>query len=314
MLDNSRNECRPISLGLIGLGRQGRRHLLSATQLARDQALRIDALVDIDPQCSILAKQSNIPFYASVDAMPATIDACVIATPTQTHLAVASAVLERRIDVLLEKPVAATLAQTRALVRLAEQNDCIFQVGYLERYHSAFTLNRPDFSLPTQIFSNRSTTGRSIQTLSELVLELMIHDLDMLAAWLNREPIEMRWSRLRCKPDKVGGRLDLLFTDGHRAQLFAESGVGRAVRQTVVNSAIHSWNFSWAHGGAAHPQSPAYTDQNQSGQTIDDPLSRQLRAFVQAVRTRTRPMIDGESALKAMRLAERAILALPVAA
>jgi len=125
----------------------------------------------------------------------------------------------------------------------------------------------------------------------------MIHDLDMLATWLDREPIEVVWRHVRSDAQEVCGVLELVFVDGHRAELTAHSGAAKVVRQTRVSCGSRTWLFDWDNAG-----------------TEPDPITRQLATFVDAVRTRTQPSIDGQSALKAMRLAERAINALPVAA
>jgi len=293
----------PVALALVGIGRQGRRHLASALRMSAQLDIRLAALVDIDPRCEAEAGACGTPFYADINALPQSVDACVVATPTATHFDLAGALLRRGFDVLLEKPVASHLAQTQGLVRLAEKHRRILQVGYLERHHPAFTLVQPDFSLPAQIVSHRSTTGRMIRSLPDLVLELMIHDLDMICAWLNREPNEIAWRSVTLSTEQISGVLELGFDDGHRARLFAKSGAHSAVRRTSIRGGGQTWEFRW---GRAKPAVDADLHL--------DPLSRQLRAFVHAVRTRSSPSIDGHSALRAMRVAQRAIQALDVAA
>ena len=301
---DGRFEQRPLSLALVGLGRQGQRHLAAMERLGGDENVALRAIVDSAPACARIAAEAGVAFFRDVSDLPADIDACVIATPTNTHLAVAGHLLKRGIDLLVEKPVAASYAQTHALVRLAAQHDRILQVGYLERYHPSFTNTRPDFSTPAEIVAERSTRGNSIRTLADLVRELMIHDLDILATWLDCTPLSATWSAIRAGGPEIRGTLELRFAGGHRARLVAESGALTVIRRTTVTSRDHSWQFEWSPRADGCP--------GEVG--ADDPITAQLRAFVRAVRDRCSPQIDGDSALRAMRLAEKAIEALPAAA
>lgn len=306
-------DAAPVALALVGVGRQGRRHLASALHLSSQIGIHLAALVDIDSRCEAEAKACGTAFYTDIQSLPPSVDACVVATPTATHFDLAGALLRRGFDVLLEKPVASHLAQTQALVRLAEERRRILQVGYLERHHPAFALVQPDFSLPAQIVSHRSTTGRMIRSLPDLVLELMIHDLDMICAWLDREPSEIAWRNAIVSADEISGVLELGFDDGHRARLFAKSGAHSAVRRTTVRGSGQTWEFRW--GSSAQPNWPEHgADPATSADQRLDPLARQLRAFIHAVRTRSNPSIDGHSAMRAMRVAQRVIQALNVPA
>ncbi len=295
----------PVSLALIGMGRQGARHLLRADRMREEVNLNLAAIVDPDPRCAEQAARLGIPFFEDVDALPPHIDAAIVATPTRTHLDVGRRLLERGIDLLIEKPVASGLAQTQALVQLAEQRQCIFQVGYLERYHRSFRASKPDFSSPASVVSHRTTRGTDIGAVEELVLELMIHDLDMLATWLDCAPATFAWTRIERAPHCVSAELEIQFSAGHRARLIAQSGAHEVIRHTQVTAGSHVWDFDWGSSGASSLQSDEYGI---------DPISAQLRAFVNAVRTRTHPSVNGHAALKAMQLAERAIRALPARA
>jgi len=303
-----------VSLAFVGLGRQGQRHLASAEKLRGREDVKLAAVVDIDPRCADLAARFGLPYFADVNELPVDVNACVVATPTCTHLPVGEILLERGIDLLVEKPVAANYAQTQALVRLAEQRGRIFQVGYLERYHPSFASVRPDFSLPAEIVSKRSTRGNSIRSLTDLVRELMIHDLDILATWLDCPPVGAMWSGIRQDEDEIEGTLDLVFSGGHKARLVAQSGARMVVRRTTVRSGVNAWEFEWGNSDApSWTRTAGATGPNRT-EPADDPITMQLRAFIRAVRTRSLPEINGTSALKAMQLAEEAIRALPVAA
>jgi predicted dehydrogenase len=303
---NSSPSRATTTLAFIGLGRQGQRHLACAHRLRESEQIEIVAAVDVDPLCAGIAAEFGVPFYGDVRELPSGVDACVVATPTTAHMAVGELLLDRGIDLLIEKPVASSLAQTRALVQRAESRNCVLQVGYLERYHPSFASVHPDFSRPTQIVSERSTKGASIRTMPDLVRELMIHDLDIIATWLDGAPLEASWRNAREGKNDAEGTLDLVFEGGHRVSLFAQSGAPTTVRRTVVKSDARCWQFAWGNSDA-----PTW---NGPDQVSDDPITLQLRAFIRAVRSRAAPYINGKSALKAMQLAERAIRALPTGA
>lgn len=298
----SADQLQPVSLALVGLGRQGARHLNCAARMRLSGSLKLAAVVDADPRCAEHAERLGIPFVRDVDHLPSHVDAAIVATPTCAHLDVGRRLLERDIDLLIEKPVASSLSETQTLVRLAEQRQRIFQVGYLERYHRVFRSHTPDFSSPTRIDSHRSTRGAAINTAEELVLELMIHDLDMIATWLDLAPSNFAWTHIERSRGCLSAELEIRYREGHHARLIARSGATEVVRRTQVTSGLRQWDFDWGHS-----ESPNW--QSQSGS--NDPLSAQLRAFVHAVRTRTHPKINGHAAIKAMQLAERAIRALP---
>lgn len=302
-----RSDSQPISLALVGAGVQGSRHLASVARLSAELNIRLAAIVDIDPRAADLAHAHNTAFLCGLAALPEMADACIVATPTATHFEIASVLLRNGIDILVEKPVTAQLAHAESLVRLADEHGRIFQVGYQNRHHLAYTLVQPDFSAPTQIISHRSTVRQAIRNLPELVLELMIHDLDMISAWLDCEPVEIIWRNASANADAITGVLELGFSDGHRARLFAQSGSRSAIHRTTVRGAGQTWEFRW--GSSTRP---TWAVSDNAGQTDagGDPISRQLRSFAHAVRTRSSPMIDGHAAVRAMRLGQRAIHAL----
>jgi predicted dehydrogenase len=188
----------PLRIAVIGAGAFGRNHLRVYRELetAHPDLLQLAAVVDADPnRREAHAATYNIPAFASVTdllAWPASIDAASVCVPTIHHVAVAEQLLRANIDVLIEKPFAATLTEADHLISLARERDRILAVGHLERFNPAVTatiaaLNRPMFfeSHRLSIF-----TPRSLDV--DVVLDLMIHDLDIVLSLTNSPVREVR--------------------------------------------------------------------------------------------------------------------------
>ena len=125
----------PIGAAVIGLGYFGGRHAQCYSRLAESQLL---AVVDPDPATRPLAEQLGVPWLSDLDDLPATVKVVSVATPVATHHALAKRLLQRGIDVLLEKPMAETPEQARELCVLARSSRRILQIGHIERFNPAF--------------------------------------------------------------------------------------------------------------------------------------------------------------------------------
>lgn len=172
-------------VAVIGAGAFGRNHLRVWRELERaGSPVRLTGIVEPNPVLgSPLAAEYQLPVYGSVNEMLASQplpDAASVAVPTSLHYEAAAELLAAGVDVLLEKPMTATLAEADKLITLAKQRSRILQVGHLERFNPAIRAVRPIVHRPLFFEVHRLSifTPRSLDV--DVVLDLMIHDLDVV--------------------------------------------------------------------------------------------------------------------------------------
>ena len=207
-----------IRAAVVGAGSFGRHHLRI---LGQSTGAELAGVVDSDPQrASAAASQYGCPVYASLADLAGKVDAAVVAVPTSAHADVGCALLESGIDVLVEKPIAADLASARRLVDTAARTGRILQVGHLERLNPAITALKKIVTLPLFFEIHRLSlfSPRSLDV--DVVLDLMIHDLDIVLDLVGAMPEEIRAAGISILSDKVDiANVRLAFPGGCVANL-----------------------------------------------------------------------------------------------
>jgi len=191
-----------LRIAVIGVGSFGRNHARVYRELAneRQQAgaagkLELAAVVDRDRgRAEAVAAEFGAHAYTDIDALLANekIDAATVAVPTIAHLAVARTLLEAVVDVLVEKPLAVDLAEADALIELARRHGRVAQVGHLERFNPAVRAALPHVTRPMFFEVHRLSvfTARSLDV--DVVMDLMIHDLDVVLSLVNSPVRDLR--------------------------------------------------------------------------------------------------------------------------
>lgn len=187
-----------LRVAVIGAGAFGRNHLrvYRELELAHPGLVQLSAVVDADEQRRLaFAEQYSIPAFATVDDLLCTaldLDAASVCVPTIHHAAVAELLLLSGVDVLIEKPFAATLAEADSLLALAEKHSRVIAVGHLERFNPAVTATLAVLNKPMFFEAHRLSifTPRSLDV--DVVLDLMIHDLDIVLSLTNSPVREVR--------------------------------------------------------------------------------------------------------------------------
>ena len=172
-----------IRVGVVGVGYLGQYHAEKYSKLSE---VEIVGVVDIDHARALeVAKRYTTKAFFHHSDLFEDVHAVSIAVPTTLHYRVASDFLDNGIDILLEKPIATTVEEADDLIEIAEKRNLIFQVGHLERYNSAIVAIQDVLSNPMFIESHRlsSFTERSADI--DVVLDLMIHDIDIILNLVN---------------------------------------------------------------------------------------------------------------------------------
>jgi predicted dehydrogenase len=188
----------PLRVAVIGTGAFGRNHLRVYRELevAQPQLVQLAAIVEpVTERRSSLASDYNVPAFATITELLATnlsLDAASICVPTIHHASVAEQLLLAGLDILIEKPFAATLDQANHILALSQAQDRIVAIGHLERFNPAVTATLAALNQPMFFESHRLSvfTPRSLDV--DVVLDLMIHDLDIVLSLTNSPIREVR--------------------------------------------------------------------------------------------------------------------------
>jgi predicted dehydrogenase len=188
----------PLRVAVVGAGAFGRNHLRVYRELeqAHPELVQLAALVEPDAgRRTVSATTYNIPTFATLDDLLAAhlpLDAASICVPTIHHAAVAEQLLLAGLDLLIEKPFAATLAEADRILYLAHDHQRIVAIGHLERFNPAVTATIAELNHPMFFEAHRLSifTPRSLDV--DVVLDLMIHDLDIVLALTNSPVREVR--------------------------------------------------------------------------------------------------------------------------
>jgi len=242
--------------------------------------------------------------------------AASIAVPTQHHLATARLLMEAGVDVLIEKPIAATLAEADELIQIAKQHQRIAQVGHLERFNAAVRATYPLLQQPLFFEIHRMSvfTPRSLDV--DVVLDLMIHDLDIVLSFVN-SPVErvhaVGLPVLTNKVDIANVRLE--FASGCVANLTASRVSTERVRKVRFFQAHQYLSIDYGRqdllvftvdpsGTNPVPGQPdSMIKVAKPVISAEEPLRAELRAFLNSVRTRTKPVVPLEDGRRALALA-----------
>ncbi len=305
---------------MIGTGSLGTHHarLYSSSEKVGDLFL-FDRLPE---RAAAVAAEYGARACAGIDELLERCDAVSICTPATDHCGTAARAFDSGVDVLVEKPIASDSKDAREMVRLARENSCVFQVGHIERFNGTFQAVRPLIGKPLFIESHRLGIFTPRGTDVSVVVDLMIHDIDIVLTLLGGDPlVELRASGagiLTDSPDIVNARLE--FESGCVANLTA-SRISREplrkIRFFQENMYI-SADFRAKKVEAFRRSDRVVIEQlasdptafiEQIGVEVDqgEPLKKEIEAFLDAVIRRGETEVTGEEALAALEIAEKVL-------
>jgi len=299
-----------INVGVIGVGYLGRFH---AQKYAALPGVSLVGVADPnDTQGQRVAEESACKSFKDYNDLLPLVDAVSIAVPTSLHHQVAGRCLDAGIDVLLEKPMTVTLEEADDLIVRAEKNNLILQIGHLERFNPAVQAMEPFLTTPVFIESNRIATFKNRGVDVDVVLDLMIHDIDIILN-IVKSPIKTIHT--------VGAPVATATTDIANARIIFENGatanvtVSRISRTNVRKMRIFQpgsyINVDFGNKKIMTIQlSEEHLDSGMPKQLVElrafadsDALRSEISSFVQHVRQRTRPAVSGAEGRRALEVA-----------
>ena len=305
---------------MVGVGVFGRNHARVYKELEQQgEAVRLLGVVDPDVnRADAVAREFGCKAFGSVLQMLTThseLQAASVASPTVHHLEVARDLMKAGVDVLIEKPLAGTLAEAEELVALAATHKRVAQVGHLERFNPAVRATLPLLTRPMFFEVHRLSvfTPRSLDV--DVVLDLMIHDLDIVLAFAKSPVREVRAVGLPILSGKVDiANVRLEFESGCIANFTASRVSTERVRKLRFFQPRQYVSLDYGRqevlvftvgqdGAGAEPTANPQIGVTKPPVASEEPLHAELKSFLQAVRDRSTPVVSLEDGRRALALA-----------
>lgn len=326
---------KPIKVAVLGTGSLGKEHARIYSELARAGLVEFTGVYDANPDTALkIAEKCGVPAFATIDQAAARTEAFSVVTPTVTHHELGKALLLKGKHVLVEKPMTSLAAQATELIQLARANRCVLQVGHVERFNPVFRYMESVATEPRFIEAHRLSPFPARSTDIGVVLDLMIHDLDVVLAFVKSPVVsvdgvgipvlsaseDIANARIRfangCVANLTASRVSpermrkiRVFSGGvhtsyvsldYRAQ---EGFIYRIARENEKESSIFKKLLAAKDsaivsefGGKRIVREPVPIEK-------EEPLKLELQSFIECVRKHQTPVVSGESAKQALDLA-----------
>jgi predicted dehydrogenase len=292
-------------IAVIGAGSFGRNHL---RVIAQSEKAELAGVFDVDPAKACAASETHqCRKFADLDELAGHADAAVVATPTVSHSPVGCRLLEMGIDVMVEKPIADTLDGARRLVETAARCGRILQVGHLERFNPAVIALGKALGTPLffEIHRLSEFSPRSLDV--DVVLDLMIHDIDIVLSLTKQAPEEIRAAGIRILSEKVDiANVRLQFPSGCIANMTASRVSTERVRKLRLFQPHEYISLDYGRQEAVRfrVKPPMAIDFSPLVSVKEEPLKLELENFFESVVTRQPPVVTGEQGLAALEVAQ----------
>ena len=292
-----------VKVGIIGVGYLGTQHARILSYLERAELIGV---ADIDfKKAMVIGNRHGVKYYDNYENMLDEIDAGIVATPTSEHFAISMKLLSEGKSVLVEKPITETVEQAEELVSVANKNGLILQIGHLERFNPAVEALENLISEPKFIEVQRlgSFSARSLDI--DVVLDLMIHDLDIIMALIKDEVKVIRSSGIHVLSDKIDiANARLEFTSGCIATLTASRVHQGKVRKLRIFEPTSYYSIDYIDQEVkVFPLNGRQTDIKTLKIKKEEPLKKELQNFFRCIIDGKKRKVTGEEGLRALKLA-----------
>jgi predicted dehydrogenase len=335
IMDDAPQTKDKVRVSVLGTGSLGKEHVRIYAELAQAGSVAFAGVYDKVPDAAQrLAQKHGVRAFSSVAEAVAASDAVSIVTPTTTHYELAKLLLQNGRHVLVEKPMTDSAAQATELVQLAQQQQCVLQVGHVERFNPVFTYLERVATEPRFIEGHRLSPYPARSTDIGVVLDLMIHDLDVVLAFV-KSPVtsvdavgipvlskseDIANARLRfangcvanltasrISPERMrkirvfsGGAITSYISLDYRAQ---EGFIYRIAKDNEQESSLVKKLFRAKDSTIVSEFGGKRIVREPVPIAKEEPLKLELQHFVQCVGAHRTPMVSGESAKRALDLA-----------
>lgn len=292
-----------LRLGVVGVGYVGALH---AQKYASMEDIDLVGLADRDfERAKDIARKYDTKAYNSHTELLPYVDGLSLAVPTVSHFEIGHDILTHGIHLLVEKPITLKLRDADRLIEMAEKNNALLQIGHIERFNPAVVKMESLLSEPIFIESHRLSFFTKRGTDVDVILDLMIHDLDIILHLVNSEIKEIEAVGMPVMSDKVDiASVRVIFANGTVANLTASRVSNESLRMIRIfqpDSCIsvdygkRKINVTQLKGDGENYREDEFPD--------SDPLADQIRSFVGAIKSGSEPKVSGVDGKKALAVA-----------
>ena len=277
-----------------------------AEKFAARSDCRLVGVADLElARAQALASRFDCPAFSRHDDLLQLADAAVVSVPTDRHHAVAGACLEAGLHVLVEKPIAVDLAESDALIALARQKTLVLQVGHVERYNAAFRALAARMRRPLLIDAERLSGFKRRGADVDVVLDLMIHDIDLCLALAGSEVSDLSACGFRVLTQEIDiATARIEFADGCVANLSASRVSQVPLRKLRVFQPGLYVSADLKAGSLRYVgQVQGAIEEQEESHAGGDALASQAEAFVKAIQGASACDVDGDGGRRALGLA-----------
>jgi len=300
-------KCAVVGVGYLGKFHAQKYHKIPGCELVAVVDSREDMAQQVAQPLGCLALTNYSELLGHVDAVS-------IVVPTQAHYSVCKDFLNAGVHVLVEKPMTTTLAQADELIELAEKKNLVLAVGHLERFNPAALALEPLLDDPRFIDSSRLAPFKPRATDVSVLLDLMIHDVDLILSLVDSELESVDCSGARVLTSDIDiANARIRFVNGCVANITASRVSSKSERKMRVfqSHACHSLDFQartlTSYRGAADPMAnPEHAiDRTEQSFGEADPLYSEILDFVQSVQNQRAPKVSGRAGCRALEAVQR---------
>ncbi len=320
-----------IKVGVIGIGHLGRLHALLYQEIL--DAILIGVYDTEQEKSRQLAKEIHIKAFESAQDMFDAVDAVNIVTPTTTHFELARQALQAGKHVFIEKPITATEEEARQLIELSREKNCLVQIGHIERFNSAYKALEDVPLQPVFIEAHRLASFNARGTDVAVILDLMIHDLDLVLHIVQSKPKEIHASGVGVISSTIDiANARILFENGCVANLTASRISAKQMRKMRLfqkdayismdfiegvseifyipqenQTPFHDGTLAVSLGKIEDGETHREIKYNRLQRKNLNPLKKELSSFVQSIQNNKPAMVSAEEGLAALHLADQII-------
>lgn len=296
-----------VKVGIIGVGYLGMQH---ARILSYLEEAELKGVADINFRKAVeIGNRHGVQYYQNYENMLDEIDAAIVATPTSEHFSISMKLLKEGKSVLVEKPITETIDQGEELVTMANKNGLILQTGHLERFNPAVEAIENLIKEPKFIEVQRlgSFSARSLDI--DVVLDLMIHDLDIILALIRDDVKAIKSSGIHVLSEKIDiANARLEFESGCIATLTASRVHQGKVRKLRIFEPTSYYSIDYIDQEVkVFALDGSQTDIKTLKIKKEEPLKKELESFFMCVRDKKTSKVSGEEGLRALKLAYRVL-------
>ena len=299
---------KKLKVGVVGIGHLGNYHLQKYQKLENCEVVAVaDPLVERAQKAAGIYKCIACSDYR---AMLDKVDVVSIAVPTGEHYKVARDFLAAGVDVLIEKPICATLEEADELIGLAKKKKLVLQVGFVERFNPAIMALEKVITKPMFIEAHRLHPFFERGTDVDVILDLMIHDLDIILKFVDSPVASVEAVGVSILSDKIDiSNVRISFNTGCIANITASRISVKTMQKIRFFGAegYHSVDCQKREilslGKGKNEDGQLQILQNNIEVGSHDPLEEEIRSFINAVTNRSQPLISGEDARESLELA-----------